>query len=219
MPAVADTARPGGLGEASAISGAARVFKRALDLIGATVLFILFSPLILALALLVKVQDGGPAFYRRRVVGARGEFDAFKLRTMCAGAEQILERDPALRRQYEINFKLRNDPRITALGAWLRKTSLDELPQLWNVLAGEMSLVGPRMISPAELRKYGDAGWIFRSFKPGITGFWQIHGRQQVAYADRIRMDLYYAKHWSFELDLKILLRTPWRVIQGSGAH
>jgi lipopolysaccharide/colanic/teichoic acid biosynthesis glycosyltransferase len=203
----------------SPITGSKRIFKRALDVTAAALLLVLLSPLILILALLIKLQDAGPALYRRRVVGPDGEFDAFKLRTMRADAGEILERDPALRREFEVNFKLKNDPRITALGAVLRKMSLDELPQLWNVLVGEMSLVGPRMITPAELEKYGEAGWIFHCVKPGLTGYWQVEGRQDVSYARRIEMDLHYVENWSLALDLKILLKTPWRAIRGAGAY
>jgi lipopolysaccharide/colanic/teichoic acid biosynthesis glycosyltransferase len=193
--------------------------KRALDAALATVFLILLSPLLLLLALLVKLQDAGPVFYRRRVVGPKGEFDAFKLRTMRADADEILARDSELLRAFEINFKLKDDPRVTALGAVLRKLSLDELPQLWNVLVGEMSLVGPRMITPAEVERYGEAAWIFRSVKPGLTGYWQIEGRQDVSYARRIQMDVYYVENWSLALDVKILFKTPWRAIRGSGAY
>src|SRR6266496_20722 len=132
-----------------------RVLKRLIDIVGSVLLLTLLAPLMAACALLIKWQDGGAAFYRRRVVGPNGEFDAFKLRTMCPGADAILHQSPSLRREFELNSKVRNDPRITALGAWLRKLSLDECPQLWNVLRGEMSLVGPRMITPAELLRAG----------------------------------------------------------------
>ena len=151
--------------------------------------------------------------------GTRREFDAFKLRSMRVDADEILQKDPALRREFEVNFKLKHDPRITRLGAFLRKTSLDEIPQLWNVLCGQMSLVGPRMITPAELIKFGDAAWIFSVVKPGLTGYWQIQGRQEVSYEQRVEMDLYYVQHWSLLLDLKILAMTPLRVLRGSGAY
>lgn len=203
----------------SPITGARRVLKRSVDVAVSFVLLVLLSPVIAVLALLVKLQEGGPVFHRRRVLGPKGEFDALKLRTMRVDADDILERDPCLRREFEVNFKLRDDPRVTSLGAVLRKASLDELPQLWNVLAGQMSLVGPRMITPAELEKYGDAGWIFRCAKPGLTGCWQIQGRQNVSYAQRVEMDLFYVTHWSLSLDFKILLKTPIRVMRGTGAY
>ncbi len=203
----------------SPITGARRIFKRVLDIAVSLVLLVLLSPVIAVCALLIKLQDRGPTLYRRRVVGPRGEFDAFKLRTMRVDASEILDRDTTLRREFEVNFKLKNDPRVTRLGAVLRKASLDELPQLCNVLMGQMSLVGPRMITPAELEKYGDAGWIFRCVKPGITGYWQTQGRQEVSYAQRVEMDLFYVTHWSLALDFKILVKTPIRVARGAGAY
>ena len=114
-------------------------------------------------------------------------------------------------------FKMKNDPRITPIGKLLRKTSIDELPQLLNVLAGEMSLVGPRMITPIELKKYGDAAWIFSEMKPGLTGYWQVSGDQQAGYDRRVEMDLFYAENRSLLFDLKILIKTPARMLRGSG--
>lgn len=219
MSAAAEPARSSAFSGTSPISGSRRLLKRTLDLILATGLLVLLAPLLLVLALLVRLQDGGPAFYRRRVVGPKGEFDAFKLRTMRVDADELLVRDAAFRREFEVNFKLKDDPRVTALGSVLRRLSLDELPQLWNVMWGEMSLVGPRMITPRELQRYGDSGWIFRAVKPGVTGYWQIEGRQDVSYDRRIEMDLYYVKNWSLALDCKILLLTPLRAIRGVGAY
>lgn len=200
-------------------SGKPRIVKRALDIVASAAFLVLLFPVIVILGALVKLQDGGPILYRRRVVGPKGEFDAFKLRSMKVNADEILEHNPALREKFEVNFKLKNDPRVTPVGAILRKASLDELPQFWNVLRGEMSLVGPRMITPAELDKYGAAGWIFHCVKPGLTGYWQIQGRQEVSYAERVELDLFYVNHWSLSLDLKILLKTPIRVLRGSGAY
>jgi lipopolysaccharide/colanic/teichoic acid biosynthesis glycosyltransferase len=194
-----------------------RILKRAIDIVGASLLLVLSAPLIIVLALRIKTQDGGPGFFRRRVVGPQSDFDAFKLRTMCVDADAILRRDAVLRRQFEVNFKLRDDPRVTSVGAKLRSTGLDELPQLWNVLKGQMSLVGPRMITPNELQKYGDESWIFAAMKPGLTGYWQISGDQYAGYDRRIQMDLFYAENWSLWFDLKILIKTPARVLRGSG--
>jgi lipopolysaccharide/colanic/teichoic acid biosynthesis glycosyltransferase len=194
-----------------------RTLKRSIDLVGASILLVLCWPLVLILALRIKLHDGGSAFFRRRVVGPKGEFDAFKLRTMRVDADEVLHSNAPLRRQFEVNFKLKDDPRITAVGAKLRRSGLDELPQLWNVLKGEMSLVGPRMISPIELKKYGDAAWIFSEIKPGLTGYWQVAGNQLAGYDRRIEMDLFYAEHWSLLFDLKILIKTPVRVLRGSG--
>jgi len=201
------------------IAGVARVVKRTLDVLIAGPALVLVSPLLTALAILIRWQDGGPALYRRRVVGMKAEFDAFKLRTMRADADEVLRNNPSLRREFEINFKLKDDPRVTRLGAFLRKASLDELPQLWNVLKGEMSLVGPRMINPAELDKYGDAGWIFRCVKPGLTGYWQVHAGRIASYDERVKMDLFYVKNWSLAFDLKILAETPLRILRGAGAE
>jgi lipopolysaccharide/colanic/teichoic acid biosynthesis glycosyltransferase len=192
--------------------------KRLLDVVGSALLLLLFSPVIAVFAVLIKLQDGGPVIHRRRVIGPSGEFDAFKLRSMRVDADEILSRNPAMRREFEVSFKLKNDPRITPIGAVMRKSSIDELPQLLNVLRGEMSLVGPRMISPAELEKYS-AEWIFRAVKPGITGYWQVHGRQQVCYAERVEMDTFYVRNWTLGLDARILLSTPRAVLRGAGAH
>jgi lipopolysaccharide/colanic/teichoic acid biosynthesis glycosyltransferase len=194
-----------------------RALKRSMDVAGGIVLLTLAAPLMGLLALRIKLHDGGPALFRRRVVGPKGEFDAFKLRTMCVDADEVLRRDDRLRREFEVNFKLQHDPRITPVGATLRRGGLDELPQLWNVIKGQMSLVGPRMITPAELQRYGDAGWIFSLMQPGVTGYWQVQGDPAAGYDRRIAMDLFYAENWSLMFDLKILIRTPARVLRGSG--
>lgn len=218
MPAPA-AERLGPAIEGMKMSRADRVLKRTLDACGAFVLLVILSPIILIASLLVKAQDGGPVFHRRRVVGPKGEFDAFKLRTMRVDADHILARDPELRREFEVNFKLKKDPRITPIGNFLRKSSLDELPQFWNVLKGEMSLVGPRMITPAELQKFGEAGWIYSCMRPGVTGYWQVQGRQNVSYDERVQMEEFYVRNWSLVLDLKILIKTPLRVLRGAGAY
>jgi len=172
-----------------------------------------------ALALLIRVVDGSPVIYRRRVVGPRGEFDAFKFRSMRRDADALLATDSTLKQTYSQNFKLKSDPRVTKLGSFLRKYSLDELPQLFNVLCGQMSLVGPRMITAPELTKYGCYQELLLTMKPGITGHWQVQGRQDVEYAERVRMDVEYITHWRVVMDLKILMITPWRVISGKGAY
>lgn len=194
-----------------------RALKRAIDIVGSSLLLVVSAPLVLVLALRIKLHDGGSAFFRRRVTGPKGEFDAFKLRTMVVGADKVLQHNPLLRQRFEVNFKLKDDPRVTTVGAMLRRTKLDELPQLWNVMKGEMSLVGPRMITPVELKKYGDASWIFSEIKPGLAGYWQISGDQQAGYERRIEMDLFYVDNWSLLFDLKILIKTPARVFRGSG--
>jgi lipopolysaccharide/colanic/teichoic acid biosynthesis glycosyltransferase len=134
-------------------------------------------------------------------------------------ADIWLERDESLRAAFTENFKLKTDPRVTRLGSFLRKLSLDELPQLFNVLAGQMSLVGPRMITAPELEKYGEHKNLLLTVKPGLTGYWQVHGRQEVSYAERVRMDIDYIRNWSLVTDIELLLLTPLRVIRGGGAY
>ena len=190
-----------------------------MDVVGAGLLLLLSLPLMAVVALCIKLQDGGPVIYRRRVVGLHGEFNAFKLRSMRVDADQLLQRSPELRAEFEQNFKLKPDPRITPVGRVIRKFSVDELPQLFNVFLGQMSLVGPRMITPEELEKFEEARWIFRRMKPGLTGYWQVYGRQEVSYAQRVAMELFYVQNWSVLLDLKILMKTPARALRGTGAY
>jgi lipopolysaccharide/colanic/teichoic acid biosynthesis glycosyltransferase len=196
-----------------------RVVKSCLDFVGAAILIIVFSPIFVLVGALVALESGWPVIYRRRVVGSGKEFDAFKFRTMRPDADSVLASDPILRAEFERNFKLKKDPRLTRLGALLRRSSLDELPQLFNVLKGQMSLVGPRMVTAEELEKYGMFKAVRRAVKPGITGYWQVHGRQDVCYDERIRMDMYYLENWSLAMDLKILMKTPLKVLRKEGAY
>jgi len=197
----------------------ALVLKRTLDICGSLALLILLSPLLLFIAGLILLTDGRPIIHRRRVVGRTGEFDAYKFRTMHRDADRLLVEDEQLRAAFDGNFKLKRDPRITQLGRFLRKFSLDELPQLFNVLRGQMSLVGPRMITAPELSKYGEYQELLLTVKPGLTGFWQVHGRQEVSYSERVRMDIQYILSWSLKKDIELLLRTPWQVLRGRGAY
>jgi lipopolysaccharide/colanic/teichoic acid biosynthesis glycosyltransferase len=198
---------------------ASKQLKRAVDVIGALAIIICLAPVFAVITGLVLLFEGRPIIYRRRVVGIAGEFDAFKFRTMRRNADQILEGDPALRSSFSENFKLKQDPRVTQLGAILRKFSLDELPQLINVLMSQMSLVGPRMITAPELEKYGEHKQLLLTVRPGLTGYWQVHGRQEVSYAERVRMDIHYIQNWKLRTDMELLLLTPVRVIRGRGAY
>jgi lipopolysaccharide/colanic/teichoic acid biosynthesis glycosyltransferase len=154
------------------------------------------------------------------VLGQGGkEFDALKFRTMYVNGEEILAKHPELKAELARNQKLKNDPRITRVGNFLRKYSIDEIPQLINVLAGQMSIVGPRMISPEEMEKYGKWRWNLLTVKPGITGLWQISGRSDVSYAERVRLDMYYIRNYTMWADLRIIWRTIPVVLGGKGAY
>lgn len=202
------------------LTGIDKVLKTILDYSITIPGLILISPVMLVLALLVKLDSKGPIIYRRRVMGVNGKrFDAFKFRTMRSDGDQILEAYPELKAKLERDGKLVDDPRITRLGNFLRKTSLDELPQLFNVLRREMSLVGPRMISPAEITKYNKWDTNLLTIPPGITGLWQVSGRSDVSYEERVRLDMYYIRNWSIWLDLKLLIETVPAVVLRRGAY
>jgi lipopolysaccharide/colanic/teichoic acid biosynthesis glycosyltransferase len=180
---------------------------------------VVLSPVFITIAAVILVTTGQPVIHRRRVVGRDGrEFDAFKFRTMVCGAERVLEQDDRLRELFTRNWKLFADPRVTRVGRILRKYSLDELPQLLNVLRGEMALIGPRMISPPELSRYGELQSKLCSVRPGLTGLWQVSGRQKVSYAKRIELDMYYIDNCTLLFDLSILLRTLPVVMRAEGA-
>jgi len=194
--------------------------KYGVDRLVAAVVIVALGPVWLLLAALVRLSSPGPIIHRRRVLGCDGApFDAFKFRTMVADADRRLWQDPALRDEFVRQMKVRDDPRLTRLGRWLRRTSLDELPQLFNVLRGEMSLVGPRMIAPEEAEKYGAFLARRLAVRPGITGLWQVSGRQELSYERRIELDMQYLDNWSLWLDLVILVRTVPAVLSMRGAH
>jgi lipopolysaccharide/colanic/teichoic acid biosynthesis glycosyltransferase len=195
-----------------------RLVKRCIDVAVSTALLVLLLPVFAVVGFLIFCDDGFPIIYRRRVVGLTGNFDAFKFRTMVRNADAILAATPRLKAEFECNFKLKRDPRVTRIGRILRRYSLDEIPQLLNVLRGQMSLVGPRMITEAELGKYGAQKHLVRSVKPGLTGYWQVRGRQNVSYEERVAMDAHYITQWSLGLDLRILAETPRKVFKGEGA-
>ena len=193
--------------------------KRAVDVTIALMLLLISSPLLLVIALLVKATSKGPVFFAHRRLGHNGRvFACLKFRTMIADAEERLKRDPELRRQFEEKFKLEDDPRITPLGNFLRRTSLDELPQLFHVLTGEMSLVGPRPIVESELNKYSIYAHKLLTVKPGLSGLWQVCGRSHTTYPQRVMMDMHYIDHRSLKLDARLLLLTASAVVRKSGA-
>ncbi|MFZ5917245.1 MAG: sugar transferase [Chloroflexota bacterium] len=202
------------------ITGVDAFLKHMLDYVLSILAVTLLAPLFLFIALAIKLDSPGPAFHRRRVVGAGGqEFDAFKFRTMRVDADEYLERNPELKREFEETGKVKDDPRITRLGHILRKTSLDELPQLLNIIRGEMSLVGPRMITRAEMIKFGKWQHNRTTVKPGLTGLWQVSGRSDVSYAERAKLDMYYIRNYTIWQDIKILLSTIGTVLRGEGAY
>ena len=202
------------------ITGVDAILKAILDYSGAIVGLIALAPVLLIIAILIKHDSAGPVLHRRLVLGRSGHlFDAFKFRTMVANADEVLTADERLRQAFEEGYKLKDDPRVTRIGRFLRRTSLDELPQLINVLRGEMSLVGPRMIAPEEASRYGKWQLNLLTVKPGITGPWQVHGRSDIPYQERVRLSMHYIRNYSIWLDLEILLRTVLTVLRGRGAY
>jgi Undecaprenyl-phosphate galactose phosphotransferase WbaP len=198
--------------------------KRALDLAVAGLCGVLALPLFLLICLLVRLSGPGPIFYGQRRIG-RGTrtFTAWKFRSMVSNADSVLagylERYPELQEDWRRDHKLRKDPRVTRIGRFLRRTSLDELPQLWNILRGEMSLVGPRPIVEGEIEKYGEVFDLYTQVRPGVTGLWQVSGRNNTTYQERIEFDEYYVKNWCVWLDVYILGRTIKAVLLADGAY
>ncbi|MDP9083126.1 MAG: sugar transferase [Pseudomonadota bacterium] len=203
--------------------GAYPLFKRAFDIVGAIAAIVFLSPLLVTMMACAYVSGGSPLFRHRRVGRGGVFFDCFKFRTMVTDADRVLQNlldsDRRIKEEWLRDHKLRDDPRITRLGRFLRRTSLDELPQLWNVLRGDMSLVGPRPVVPDELRRYGRNVATFLSTRPGITGLWQISGRNDTDYRRRVALDVCYVRSRSVILDMYILLRTLRVVFTTSGAY
>jgi len=209
-----------------------RIIKRVIDVFGAIFLLLLFSPVLLLTSILIKLTSKGPLFAKTpKRVGKRGKlFFALKFRSMIVNAHKLLKTDPKFKKalaeqQKSGNYKILRDPRVTNVGGFIRKHSIDEIPQLINVLKGEMSIVGPRPYYPDELKfqqkKFPGTREYVRemlSAKPGITGYWQVTGRSEVNFDKRIEMDAYYARKRSILLDILILLKTPWAMISGKGA-
>ena len=205
-------------------AGAARqVIKRGFDIVFGTLLIVSLLP-VFALLAVVVMSDGGPATFGHVRVGRNGKnFRCLKFRSMVVNADQVLkaliESDPQVRAEWECDFKLKNDVRVTRIGRFLRRTSLDELPQLWNVVRGDMSLVGPRPVIDQELERYGANVMYYLMAKPGMTGLWQVSGRSTTDYATRVSLDVAYVQNWSLLRDVSILFRTFKVVFKGSGAY
>ena len=201
-----------------------RFFKRGFDLIFTVVGSILISPILLAITLAVAVDNRGNVIFAHERVGKHGKkFPCYKFQTMVPDAQsrlkKYLDENPDAKREWDETFKLTNDPRVTRLGAYLRRTSLDELPQLWNVIRGDMSLVGPRPIVEEEIPRYGENIREYYMVLPGITGMWQVSGRSDTTYAERVAMDTWYVQNWSVWIDLMYLFKTVKAVVTAKGAY
>ncbi|MBV1775464.1 sugar transferase [Burkholderiaceae bacterium DAT-1] len=199
------------------------VVKRSLDIVIVAIVLILAWPLLLVIWLALRMQGIKPVFAHQRVGRGGKLFACYKFSSMVPNAEQVLQQvlasDPDLMAEWQRDHKLRNDPRITPLGSLLRKSSLDELPQLWNVLKGDMSIVGPRPIVVQELARYGAATAEYFAVRPGVTGLWQISGRNEVSYDERVALDVRYAQEIGLRTDLRILAMTPWVILASKGAY
>lgn len=199
-------------------AGAAAVAKALLDRIGAAFLMVVMAPLLVAVAAAVALSSSGPVLYKQRRVGRDGEtFDCLKFRTMACDAERAVDAGLLQNECDGLLFKVHDDPRVTRVGHTLRRLSLDELPQFWNVVRGDMSLVGPRPL-PVQPGEFVGAERRRLDVRPGITGLWQVSGRSELSWAESIRLDLQYVDEWSLLLDLRILARTPLAVLRGRGA-
>lgn len=202
------------------MQGMPLVFKRLFDVIVSLTGIVVLSPLMLATALAIKLDSPGPVLFRQKRVGKNGQlFDFYKFRSMVPNAEELLAELAAANEADGPVFKIKEDPRITRVGKFIRKYSIDELPQLFNVLKGDMSLVGPRPPLPNEVDQYGDFEWRRLEVIPGITGLWQVSGRSDLSFHKWMELDIYYIENWSFWLDLKILLQTVPVVLTGKGAY
>lgn len=197
-----------------------KVTKRLFDLISSLIAIIIFLPIFLLLSIWIRFDSKGPIIFGHKRIGKDGNFiKVYKFRSMVANADEVFKNfTPEQKAEFEKNFKLENDPRITKSGDFLRKTSLDELPQLLNILKGDMSVVGPRPIVEKEIPKYGIYADKMFSVKPGLTGYWQANGRSDTTYEERVQMDMYYIDNRSFWFDMKIIFKTVISVIKKEGA-
>ncbi|HAE28838.1 MAG TPA: UDP-phosphate galactose phosphotransferase [Hyphomonas adhaerens] len=198
--------------------------KRIMDIVIASIALVFVFPLLLVVGILIRLQDGGRAVYAQKRYGQNGRtFKCYKLRSMVANADErlqeILATNPAARAEWEETQKFVNDPRITPLGHFIRKTSIDELPQLWNILRGDMSLVGPRPIVENEIAKYGEFYRDYCAVRPGLTGLWQVEGRSNTTYEERVQLDVKYTRTRTFTGDFMIMLRTVPAVLLSRGAR
>jgi len=198
------------------------IIKRILDMILTILLLLLSWPLFLVLAVLIKIDSKGPVLFKQERLGEDGQlFNSLKFRTMYGNAEdkltKLLEEDHEAYLEYEEYHKLTNDPRVTRVGKFLRRYSLDELPQLFNVMRGEMNLIGPRSYLPRELPQIGEYAKIILKVKPGLTGWWQVMGRNATSFEERLRLDEYYISNWSIWLDIYIVIKTIWVLLSGQG--
>lgn len=196
------------------LDGWGKILKRAFDIVGSVLLLVVLSPFLLVVGLLIKLDSEGPIIKRLERVGEGGrQFNLLKFRSMVKNAEAMKQQLMDMNERDGPLFKIKNDPRITKIGKFLRKTSIDEFPQLWNVLRGEMSLVGPRPHEPAEVARYEKSHRRLLTIKPGMTGMAQTSGRSDLSFEDEARLDTFYIENWSFKLDLQILSKTPWVVL------
>lgn len=200
-----------------------QIVKRLTDILFASLMGIFLLPMIGVLAILIKLDSRGRAFYRQTRIGYNGKpFEFWKFRTMITNADEILqeylENNQDFRKEWEENQKLKNDPRVTRMGQFLRKLSLDELPQLWNILRGDMSLIGPRPCMPEQVPLYDKVWDLYKNVRPGMTGLWQVSGRNNTTYEERVYYDGYYVRNWSIWLDIYILIKTFWVVLSREGA-
>ena len=197
-----------------------RAFKRIVDIILGCIGLVLLSPVFLILAICIKIDSKGPVIFAHKRIGKNGKkFNMYKFRSMYENAEEMIENfNEEQKREWQENFKLENDPRITKVGKFLRKTSLDELPQIINIIKGDLSIIGPRPIVDEELEKYGENKEKFLSITPGLTGYWQANGRSNTTYEERMQMELYYIDNQSLWLDIKIFFKTIVSVLKKEGA-
>ena len=199
-----------------------KIIKRIFDVVSSFMAIVILSPVFLIIAILIKIDSKGNVFYKHKRIGKGGKYIyLYKFRSMYLDADERLKKlleDSNVKKQWEENFKLDNDPRITKVGRILRKTSIDELPQLLNILKGEMSIVGPRPVIDGEIEKYGKDKKKFLSVLPGLTGWWACNGRSDISYEERKKLELYYVDHCSIFLDVKCILKTVVAVFKKSGA-